>query len=106
MQNTVQETLLLILTGEKAAYLLEVIQQRPQLKTYCVMSYLESTVKVGEAVFGRLGRGNVSKIMLLKLNREEDELKNLGKLFYGILFSFFFSRCTNRKYLLSAENSN
>jgi len=40
----------------------EVTQQCPQLKTDYAMNYLESTVKVGEAG-GRLGRGNLSKIV-------------------------------------------
>lgn len=50
--------------GKKPACLLgvEVTQQCPRLKTYYAMNYLESTVKVGEAV-GRLSRGNVSKIV-------------------------------------------
>lgn len=53
------------MVGKKAACLLgvEETQQCLQLKTYYVMNYLESTVKVGEAVVGRLGRGTVSKTM-------------------------------------------
>lgn len=87
--------------------MVEVTQQCLQLKTYYVTNYPESSVKVGEAVVRRLGRGVVSKIIWLKLNREEDELKNSHKtLLWDFFILFFLPRCTNRKYLLSAENLN